>query len=156
MLNTNSVTDPASIGKIKAALETASVDSDYFTGLAGLQGLLTLFHVQSGSLPKRVMIDIKPDSDPAPINPRAAGVIPVALLCSTTFDATSVDPTSVRFGPGQATPSRGAHIQDVNGDGRPDMVFQFSTQGSQIACTDTAVFLMGKTMSGGTIVGSDQ
>jgi len=43
----------------------------------------------------RVAIDIKPGSDPNSINLSSAGVVPVAILSSATFDATQVDPASV-------------------------------------------------------------
>jgi hypothetical protein len=47
-------------------------------------------------------IDIKPGSFPNSINPRSKGVIPVAILTTDTFDATTVDPLSVTFGPDEA------------------------------------------------------
>lgn len=42
-------------------------------------------------------IDIKPGSNPNPINVKKEGVLPVAILTSATFDATQVDPTTVRL-----------------------------------------------------------
>ena len=41
---------------------------------------------------RKVTIDIKPGSDPNSINLGSAGVIPVAILSSEAFDATTVDP----------------------------------------------------------------
>lgn len=52
--------------------------------------------------PEPVVIDIKPGSDPNAINPRSKGVIPVAILTTDTFDAQSVDPSTVQFGPSSA------------------------------------------------------
>jgi len=49
-----------------------------------------------------VSCDIKPGSDPNSINPKSKGVIPVAILTTPDFDASTVDPTSVMFGPGEA------------------------------------------------------
>jgi hypothetical protein len=56
-----------------------------------------------------IAIDIKPDSDEHSVNPRSKGVIPVALLTGSTasgdpfdFDAWTVDPTTLAFGPGAA------------------------------------------------------
>lgn len=46
-----------------------------------------------------VDIDIKPGSFPNTINPKSERVIPVAILTTDTFDATTVDPLSVKFGP---------------------------------------------------------
>src|SRR5260370_18338491 len=119
------------------------------------RSLLKLFGITVTGLPVRVTIDIKPGGYPNAINPRDKGVIPVAILSAPTFDARTIDPTSLRFGPGQAEPANGVHIEDVNGDGLPDIVLQFPTTSSQIACSDTASFLTGKTTSGQTIVGSD-
>ena len=44
-----------------------------------------------------ISIDIKPGSFPDSINPRSKGVIPVAILTTDTFDATTVDSATVRF-----------------------------------------------------------
>ena len=42
-----------------------------------------------------VAIDIKPGSFPNSINPKSRGVIPVAILTTDSFDATTVDSTTV-------------------------------------------------------------
>jgi len=44
-----------------------------------------------------VEIDIKPGSDPNPINPGLKGLVPVAILSSPEFDATQVDPATVNL-----------------------------------------------------------
>jgi hypothetical protein len=82
---------------------------------------------QSGIL---VDLDIKPNSDTNPINPRSNGVIPVAILGSETFDVAGVDLETVRFGPGGAGPahSHPGHVQDVNLDGFTDLLTHFRTQ----------------------------
>ena len=77
----------------------------------------------------KVAIDIKPGSDPNSINLKSKGVIPVAILSTDTFDATTIDPLSVSFGPHGAMEGHGrGHIEDVNGDGLPDLVLHFRTQ----------------------------
>jgi hypothetical protein len=103
----------------------------------------------------RVVIDIKPGSDPNSINPRNNGVIPVALLSSTTFDAMQVDVSTVAFGPGGAPVAHGGHVEDVNGDGLPDMVFQFDTQASGLSCGDVQATLTGRTLAGRRFKGTD-
>jgi hypothetical protein len=103
-----------------------------------------------------VQIDIKPGSAPNPVNPRADGVMPVAILGSSAFDVTSVDQTTVRFGPGSAAAQKDAgHTEDVNGDGFLDLIFHFPTAAAGIACGDTAAALTGATTSGVPIRGSD-
>ena len=103
-----------------------------------------------------VTIDIKPGSDPNSINPRSRGVISVAILTTEDFDATTVDPLSVAFGPNGAreTHNRG-HIEDVDGDGDDDMVLHFNTQDTGIQCGDTSASLTGQTFGGTLIEGSD-
>ena len=71
-------------------------------------------------------IVVKPGDDHesgAPVNPSSNGVIPVAILTTDTFDATTVDPGTVRFGPSGATIAHEqGHLVDVDGDG--DLVVQ--------------------------------
>lgn len=100
-------------------------------------------------------VDIKPGETPNSINPKSKGVIPVAILSTDTFDATTVDPFSVEFGPNGAneTHEKG-HIEDINGDGKLDMMLHFKTQDTGIVSGDTAC-LTGKTTSGFDIGGCD-
>ena len=103
-----------------------------------------------------VAIDIKPGSFTNSINPRSRGVIPVAILTTDTFDATTVDALSVEFGPDGATESHGrGHIEDVDGDGNLDLVLHFRTQDTGIRCGDISAPLTGKTFDDAVIQGSD-
>lgn len=103
-----------------------------------------------------VEIDLKPGESPNGLNPRAEGVLPVALLGTATFDVASVDPGSLRFGPSQAKEIHNtAHNEDVNGDGRPDLVLHFRTLQTGLRCNDTAGFLVGRTTSGQEFRGAD-
>ena len=106
------------------------------------------------SIQRQVQIDIKPGEDPPAINPGSKGVTPVAILSTPTFDATTVDPNSVKFGPTGASPVH-TSIEDVNGDGIPDLMFQFNTAQTGIAAGNTQACLTGKTTSGLNIVGCD-
>ena len=88
--------------------------------------------------------------------------IPVAILTTDatdnvgTFDATTVDPTTVRFGSTgtEATPVQDA-LEDVDGDGDTDMILRFNTQDTGIECGDTSATLTGQTFDGQTIHGTD-
>jgi hypothetical protein len=89
-----------------------------------------------------VTIDIKPGSTTNPINVRSRGVIPVAILTTPAFDATTVDPLTVQFGPGNATEAHGqGHVSDVDGDGDLDLMLHFSTQDAAIPCGATSATL---------------
>jgi uncharacterized repeat protein (TIGR01451 family) len=114
-----------------------------------------------------VAINIKPGSFPNSINPDGQGVIPVAVLTTLAgeygtpidFDATTIDPLSVRFGPrdlvwtetGGAPEAHGhGHIEDsyeldeVTKDGDLDMVLHFRTQETGIVHGDTEACIKGQ------------
>lgn len=83
-------------------------------------------------------ISIKPGSgDKAPVNPKSRGNIPVALLSSADFDALKVDATvdSLTFG---GTGDEKSLIrcnkngEDVDGDGRLDLVCHFDNQAANL------------------------
>jgi 6-phosphogluconolactonase len=103
-----------------------------------------------------VAVDVKPGSAENPVNPKSRGVIPVAILSTSAFAASTVDSSSVRLGPNQASPTQaGGQLEDVNGDGKPDLVLHFRVQDSGIQCGDTSVSITGRTVSGVPIKGSD-
>ena len=90
------------------------------------------------------------------MNPESTGVIPVAVLTTDMFDATTVDPMTVQFGPIAAMEAHGqGHIEDADGDGNLDLVVHFNTQFTGILCGDTSASLTGETFGGEAIVGSD-
>ena len=104
----------------------------------------------------QVTIDIKPASSGNRINPRSNGKIRVAILTSDSFDATEVDPTTVRFGR-TGTEAAPVHfdLKDVDRDGNTDIVLRFMTRQTGIACGDTSASLSGRTFGGQVISGSD-
>jgi hypothetical protein len=101
--------------------------------------LLVIEGVSPSMLP--ISIDIKPGATTAaPFNPKSKGKIPVALISANNFNALQVDRDSVRFGPpneGGAAGRCGKEGEDVNGDGRLDLVCHFETQETGIDGTDT-------------------
>jgi hypothetical protein len=103
-----------------------------------------------------VLIDTKPGDFPNSINPRSKGVIPVAIRTTSTFEATTVDPATVRFGRTgtEAAPVHSA-LEDANRDGKRDLILHFETQKTGIECGDTSASLTGQTRAGQAIHGSD-
>ena len=103
--------------------------------------------------PQEIEIDIKPGSDRNSINPNSKGLIPVAILGSASFDVTTLDVTTLAFGPDGATPAHDLtdpvvyadHLQDVNNDGFTDLVSHYPTQDTGIAKGDTEASLTGGT-----------
>jgi hypothetical protein len=103
-----------------------------------------------------VDIDIKPGSYPNSINLKSKGVVPVAVLTTPDFDATTVDPATVEFA--GAAPLRWAW-EDVDGDGDVDLLLHFKTQELNLDENSTEATLTGNLKSelGGTpIQGTDE
>jgi hypothetical protein len=101
-----------------------------------------------------ITIDIKPGSFPNSINLKQKGVTPVAILTTEAFDASTVDPETVRFGPAEASPLRWA-LEDVDDDGDIDMILHFKTQETGISPGDTEATLTGETLGGVEFVATD-
>lgn len=109
--------------------------------------------------PTTVDIDIKPSSDTNPINLGSNGNVPVAILSTAEFDATTVDPTTVTLADA-AVEVKGngtsmASQQDINGDGLLDLVVHVSTQGLNLTAGDVEAVLEGETTDGQHIRGAD-
>ena len=139
---------------------TASADRNRTTVVLLLVALgtpgLTLPGARQEPEALEVTIDIKPGDEPTVMDPRSEGMIPVAILSSPDFDATSVDPGSVRFGANgdDAAPVR-TMTEDIDQDGDTDLMFLFRAPQTNIACGDTSASLTGKTRSGQAIAGSE-
>jgi hypothetical protein len=102
-----------------------------------------------------VTIDIKPGSFLNSINLKSKGNnVPVAILSDSTFDATTVDRSTVVFAGAFPLPI-GQTPKDVNGDGLLDVVLHFNTQDLNLQPGDTEACLSGKTLDGQDIEGCD-
>ena len=105
---------------------------------------------------RAVAMDIKPGDNPNTLNPRSRGVIPIAILTTEDFDATSVDLTSLRFGASgkEATPVR-IVFDDLDGDGDIDLLAFFRTTDTDIDCETLFTYISGVTTNGASIGGTD-
>ncbi len=121
---------------------------------------LSLFAITTAGI--LVEIDIKPGSCPNAINLGSHGVIPVAILSSSDFDATTVDPDTVELsGAGVAVRGKAdkymAHEEDINGDGLTDLLVQVKTENlDPESFQDGYAVLTGQTYEGVSIVGEDE
>jgi len=107
----------------------------------------------------QVEIDIKPGSFPNSINVGSNGKVPVAILSSPDFDATTVDPLSVTLASGgvwlKGNGTLMTSFSDVNGDGRTDIVVHVATESLLLTNTDTNAVLEGETFDGIAFTGTD-
>jgi hypothetical protein len=113
----------------------------------------------SGVIIVPVAIDIRPRLAINPISRTTGTTIPVAILSSANFNAlTAVNRTSLTFGR-TGTEASLIHCntvgQDVNADGRMDLVCQFNGTLGGFQMGDSIGYLQGMTLVGNPIQGSD-
>ena len=107
-----------------------------------------------------VEIDIKPGSYPNSINLGSHGSVPVAILTTEDFDATTVDPETVELA-GATIAIRGngkrwlASEEDVDDDGDIDLLVHVETENLALGTGATTVILTGETYDGEQFEGSD-
>jgi WD40 repeat protein len=115
---------------------------------------------KGGPVVLTVAIDIKPESSQNTINLGSVGVVPVAILSSAEFDATSVNPETVTLAgaPVQQVGKNNkplCHAADVNLDGLLDLFCQVVTAQLNLQPSDATAVLEGHTFDGTPIRGED-
>jgi hypothetical protein len=92
------------------------------------------------------------------VDPDSWFPIPVAVLTTSTFNAKTVDPDSVRFGRQgtEAAPHHRPVLVDVDHDGDRDLLLFFKIRETGLRCGDTKAVLTGKTKDGKEIRGEDR
>ena len=124
----------------------------------GSQGAIDAF---IGNLVQEIVveIDITPGSYPNPIRLGRPGVVPVAILSSNAFDATTVDPATVLLEGAPARPrGRGTpmvSVKDVNGDGLYDLLVHIDAAALELTATDVIAELTARTFAGRVVFGFD-
>jgi len=108
------------------------------------------------------IIDIKPGSTENSINLGSRGNVPVAIMSTPAFDATTVDPLTVELasapvklkGKGKAMATVN-DVNDVNGDGFDDLLVHIDTTAFELSDTAEDATLVGMTIDGIEIRGTD-
>jgi hypothetical protein len=107
-----------------------------------------------------VAIDIKPGESPAAINTKSNGKLPLAILSSRTFSAPDmIDTSTLTFGATGRERSLAfcnSNGEDVNGDGRMDLVCHFNIGDTGLKTGDPQAVLRGRTVKSSLIEGSDE
>lgn len=70
-------------------------------------------------------VDVKPDNTENKVNTKNQGVIPVAILTTDDFDATTVDGSSAQL---EGVAASHFALENVDRDGDLDMILHFRTQ----------------------------
>ena len=111
-----------------------------------------------------VRIDVLPDSDTNLVNLTGAGVLPVAILGSTSFDVSQVEGATLVFGPDAAPIAHpmGPHAADASGapydfdaDGHSDLLAHFRKQQTGLALGEQQACLRGALLDGTPFEGCD-
>jgi hypothetical protein len=110
----------------------------------------------------QIVLDVRPESDMNAVNVDSPRVIPVAIVTTDSFDATTVEAGSVCFGDAEDPAQRDCteahghgHVEDVNGDARPDLLLHFEVRETGIDSSDATACLTGTTLGGVSVEGCD-
>ena len=139
-----------------AVIEAWSFDASTTEQTTGVNGAtLFLRNIELVHIGTPVAIDVNPRQPQQLVDPERGGSIEVALLSGGGFDPTSVDESTVSFGPGNAAALRRGVRVDVDHDGDRDLLFTFDLGASGLTCMRGTATLAAKTRAGESLVGSD-
>lgn len=112
---------------------------------------------EGGSSVLSVEVDIRPDSESNPVNVTSRGVVPVVLYGASDFDVTTIDASTLAFGPGEAKVAhrKGPHTGDVDADGQLDLLLHFRIRSTGLGSGDVEACLHGETLGGMAFEGCD-
>jgi hypothetical protein len=165
--------DPAALGYFAHLVDVSPLDTRLVLRNVAIGGVIDLNDIYTGvlehlapaleipTIPElSISIDIKPGSLPNSINLASAGSVPVAILSSSTFNATTVVPESVSLAGARVKlvgkSNRGlCAAEDVNGDGLLDLVCQVVTAQFIIEVGDSVAVLEADTIGGQHVRGQD-
>ncbi|GAB4574360.1 MAG: ExeM/NucH family extracellular endonuclease [Anaerolineae bacterium] len=102
-------------------------------------------------------LDVRPGNSVDPVNLKSNGTLPAAILSTPYFDATDLDPATIRLaGAPIAHRGKGYLVQyrDVNGDGLTDLFAHFETMFIQLA-PDADTISFEAEWNGRLVYGSD-
>ena len=124
---------------------------------------LALVVAQGAVADSIVEIDIKPRCERNVISTKAQGLLLVAILGSDNLAVSTVDVTTLTFGPNYALPvhdlskpdALDIHSQDINGVTFTDLVLHFDVQDAGIGYVDTEACLRGEMIDGDTFKACD-
>jgi hypothetical protein len=124
----------------------------YGAGSGGLQ-IVDLGPEYAHTLP--VEIAIRADGESAAVNLASRGVLPVTVLGAADFDVAEIDRSTLRFGPAAAAPAHklGGHVDDVNGDGHPDLLSHYWIGDTGISQATENACVQGETLAGNSFKG---
>jgi hypothetical protein len=101
---------------------------------------------------QQINIEVKPGShDLAPLNPRAKGKVPVAIMGSASFDVSGVKQTTLTFGStgNEKSLSKCQKVtRDINNDGYADQLCHFENRLAGFKGGDIEGILKGETTNG--------
>ena len=102
-----------------------------------------------------IPIDIKYNSEINPINCTSSNsIIPVAVLTTEDFDATTIDPSTLLLEGAPETHGQ-VHQEDIDGDGTLDVMLHFRLGDTTLTCESTQATLTGQTFDSNLFIGAD-